>query len=108
LTLLVSSLVESAAQSVRQFQGPSQEFAYAYAADQAALEFEATAHERALVLLFRGVELSAGRDLFKVVAITSLADGPALLPELSTLDQVRTQAHIHAHAHAHAHAHMCA
>jgi hypothetical protein len=96
LTLLVSYLGEAETQSVRQYQGQSQEFAYTYDADQAALELEATAHERPLVFLFRGVELPASRGLFKTVAVTSLDDGPTLLPELASIDQVpyhRTRTH---------------
>ncbi|ELR16305.1 glycosyl hydrolase, family 31 protein [Acanthamoeba castellanii str. Neff] len=87
LTLLVSYLGEAETQSVRQYQGQSQEFAYTYDADQAALELEATAHARPLVFLFRGVELPAARGLFKAVAVTSLDDGPTLLPELASIDQ---------------------
>jgi hypothetical protein len=100
LTLLVSYVGEAETQSVRQHQGQSQEFAYTYDADQAALELEATAHTRPLVFLFRGVELPAARGLFKAVAVTSLDDGPTLLPELASIDQVlyhRTHHRTHAH-----------
>lgn len=86
LTLLVSYLTASATQSVRQYQGLSQEFDYTFDADSSSLQLQATAHDRRLIFLFRGVQ-PISRDI-KVIAQTSKTSGPALLPELSTIDEV--------------------
>lgn len=87
LTLLVSQLGASEAQSVRQYMGPSQEFAYAFDDNLGLFELKATAHDRRLIFLFRGVLMKPASTL-KVVALTSNAIGSAVLPEFSVLDEV--------------------
>lgn len=90
MTLLVSYLTASATQNVRQYQGPSQEFAYTFG-DDGVLQFDVTPHERRLVILFRGVQPIARHSL-KVVSFTSDV-GPSLLPELATIDEVLCATH---------------